>query len=290
MTTLPRRADTADTADEASDGREHDGYHLGPSAAERARLLVQRDVLAPETAWLLDRLAPEVGGQVVDVGCGPLGILPELAARVGPTGRVVGLDRDRVMLSDAGHNLIARGLDEVELVVGDAMATGLPGDTFDLAHVRLLLVNVRHPETVLAELVRIVRPGGTVAVQEVDWICWQCQPPHPAWEALRNVMWRWWDLKGLDPYLGRQLPTMLRDAGLEDVASMAHTGLDVATDPYQGLLVQFARHFHDELVAADLIGAHRLDLLIESVESHLADPRTTVIRALCVQAWGRKPA
>ncbi len=169
------------------------------------------------------------------------------------------------------------------------LATGLPRDTFDLAHVRLLLVNVPDPAAVLAELVALVRPGGTVAVQEVDWISWQCQPPHPAWERLRNLMWRWWDLHGLDPYLGRRLPAMLRDAGLDDVRSMGHTGLDGADDPHQDLLLQFARRFHDDLVAGQLIGEHQLDLLIDAVDRHLADPTTTVVRALTVQAWGRKP-
>ncbi|MET0578313.1 MAG: methyltransferase domain-containing protein [Ilumatobacteraceae bacterium] len=267
-----------------------DEYHLDPDPQERARLLVQGEVLETEARWLLDRVAPGPGDRVVDVACGPLGILPLLAARVGPSGEVVGLDRDATMLADARANLDERGLLDVRLVHADAVATGLPRDEFDVAHLRLLLVNVPFPEDVLAELVAIVRPGGVVAVQEVDWISWQCQPPHPAWERLRNLMWRWWDRRGLDPYLGRRLPALLRAAGLVDVEATSHAGIDVHGHPYQDLLVQFARRFHDEIVAAEMISAFELDKLIAAVEDHLADPATVVIRALTVQAWGRRPA
>ena len=267
-----------------------DEYHLGPGAAERARLLMQCEVLEPETRWLLDRLAPESGSRVIDVACGPLGVLPLLVERVGPTGEVVGLDRDPIMLADARRNLDDRGLHDVALVAADATATGLPRETFDMAHVRLLLVNVRFPEDVLAELVAIVRPGGTVAVQEVDWISWPCQPPHPAWERLRNLMWRWWDGRGLDPYLGRRVPALVRDAGLVGVQAMSHAGIDVCGDPYQDLLLQFVRRFRDEVVAAEMISAFELDKLVDALERHLAEPGTVVIRALTVQAWGRRPS
>lgn len=267
-----------------------DDYHLGPSRGERDRLLMQADVLAPEACWLLDRIAVRPGWRVADVACGPIGILALLAERVGPAGEVVGLDRDSTMLADARENLDRLGLDDVRLVAADATDTGLPPDSFDLAHVRLLLVNVRNPADVVAELATIVRPGGVVAVQEVDWISWQCQPPHPAWERLRNLLWRWWDGRGLDPYLGRQLPALLRDAGLVDVQASAHAGIDVAGHPYQDLLLQFVRRFREELVAGEMIGQHQLDMLVADLERHLADPATVVIRALTVQAWGRRPA
>ena len=55
-----------------------------------------------------------------------------------------------------------------------------------------------------------MRPGGVVAVQEVDWLSWQCEPALPAWTALREVLRALWHSRGLDPDIGRRLPTLLR--------------------------------------------------------------------------------
>ena len=90
----------------------------------------------------------------------------------------------------------------MRVVLGDATDTGLARGAYDLAHIRLLLVNVPDPAAVLREAVAIVRPSGTVAVQEVDWLSWQCEPALPEWTALRDVLMRLWHSRGLDPASG----------------------------------------------------------------------------------------
>ena len=159
-------------------------YMLGDSQSERRRLVAQAALMEDEAGWLLGRLDVPVGGRVVDIGCGPVGILPQLSALVGPTGEVVGVDRHGDMLDHAARTCAE--LPNVRLELGDAVATELPRRSFDLAHIRLVLVNVPDPLAVLREAAAIVRPGGTVAVQEVDWLSWQCEPAHPAWTRLRT--------------------------------------------------------------------------------------------------------
>ena len=65
-------------------------YMLGDSQAERRRLVAQAALMEDEAGWLLQRLDIPAGGRAVDIGCGPVGILPQLSARVGPAGEVVG--------------------------------------------------------------------------------------------------------------------------------------------------------------------------------------------------------
>lgn len=99
------------------------GYALGASEAERARLLAQGDIYRTETEALFNRIGVAQGWRAVDVGCGPLGVLDILADRVGPTGRLTGLDREPRMLEMAELSLAERGLDSVRPVRSEAAAT-----------------------------------------------------------------------------------------------------------------------------------------------------------------------
>jgi ubiquinone/menaquinone biosynthesis C-methylase UbiE len=157
------------------------GYWLGTGPAEIEHLIAQAETYAPEAEELLARLEPLEGASAIDVGCGALGILPQLRSHVGPCGRVVGLDLEQRLLALAVELAAERGV-EIVTVERDAAATGLPTGSFDLVHARTLLINLTNPETILAELVLLARPGGVVALQEPDAEYWVCDPPHPAFE------------------------------------------------------------------------------------------------------------
>src|SRR5262245_5311713 len=141
-------------------------YILGSTDEERERLIAQSAAHEPEAIWLLDQIGVQPGWRAVDIGCGPLGILNLLSARVGPTGTVVGLDNEPRML-EMGRRSVARlGLQNVQLLQGEAASSGLPRASFDLAHTRLVLINVPNPRDVIREMTALVRPGGVVAVQD----------------------------------------------------------------------------------------------------------------------------
>jgi len=177
----------------------------------------------PNRSSTASRVQP--GWQVVDVGCGPLGILDLLADRVGPAGEAVGLERES-RLVEMGQTILAqRGLRNARLVLGDVYS-GLLRASFDLVHTRLLLINLKDPEGALAELTAMVRPGGVVAVQDIDQVPWLCEPPHPAWETLVSAFLMVWRANGLDPLIGRRLPALLRAAGLVDVEVEVHARAD----------------------------------------------------------------
>jgi ubiquinone/menaquinone biosynthesis C-methylase UbiE len=187
--------------------------------SERARLLAQCEICQPQAESLLERLGIGVGQRVLDVGCGPLGVLDLLSARVGSTGEVVGLDNEPRMIEFAERTIAERGLTNVTLVQGDALSAGLPANYFDLAHERLMLINLPTPHDVVTEMIRVVRPGGWIAVENVDMTGWSCEPAHPAWTALFDALIAAWQAAGLDPSIGRRMPALLRDAGLTDISS-----------------------------------------------------------------------
>lgn len=262
-------------------------YMLGASDDERRRLVDQAAMLEDDARSLLGRLDVPIGGDVIDIGCGPVGVLRLLAERVGRHGRVTGFDRQADMLDHAAR--ACAGLGNVRFALGDASDTGLSRGSFDLAHIRLLLVNVPDAAAVVREAAAIVRSGGTVAIQESDWLSWQCEPDIPAWGELRDVLLALWHSHGLDPCIGRRLPAMLRTAGLREVQATALAGIDGASSPHRRQILTFAQRFRERILATEITSATRLDDIIGAVDRHLADPETVVVRAMTVQAWGRVP-
>ena len=257
---------------------------------EGERLLQQSGGLERETRWLLDRVGVQPGWRVVDVGCGPLGILNLLAERVGLHGEVVGLEREASLVAMGEMLFELRELPNLRFALGDAYATGLPRGAFDLAHARLLLINLTEPGRALAEMVALVRPGGIIAVQDIDQLPWLCEPPHPAWDALVSTFLSVWRANGLDPMIGHRLPALLHTAGLVDVEVEVHGRVAPPGAYYRKHLLGLTEAIRSEIVKRELFTEHELAALSGALERHLDDPRTVVTRPLLFQAWGRKPS
>jgi ubiquinone/menaquinone biosynthesis C-methylase UbiE len=177
MTSMAETAITATVQPSATDQ-----YALGCDLAESTRLRRQSEELRPDSAALLDRVSLRPAQCAIDLGCGPSGIIELLAERVSPVGRVVGLDADPAHVTMARELARLRGLGNVDIVAADARRTGLPSGSFDLVHARTLLVTVPEPAEVIAEMVRLARPGGWIAGLEPDAeysLCYPLTPPGP---------------------------------------------------------------------------------------------------------------
>jgi len=146
------------------------GESLGVSRPDPADYMVRAaatDVGRAYKRRLLDSLDVRQGQTALDVGCGPGTDLASLAARVGETGTVIGVDRDPAMLAEAQRR--ASGSSTVELREGDAHALPVETGSVDRAKVDRVLMHVTEPDAVLSQLHRVVRPGGLVALAEPDW-------------------------------------------------------------------------------------------------------------------------
>ncbi len=180
-------------------------------------------------------------------------------------------------------------LHNVTFMQGDAYGPEVPAGSFDLAHARLLLINLKDPERAVAELVALVRPGGLVVVQAIDQVPWLCEPPHPAWDALVSAFLLIWRENGLDPLIGRRLPALLRSAGLVDVEVEVHGRADPPGVYHRKHLLALIGAVKGEMVHRGLFTETELAALTRDVESHLDAPQPLVTRPLLFQAWGRKP-
>src|SRR5215472_8056341 len=250
-----------------------DRYLLGDSTAEVEHLAHQAEVYADEAAQLLDRVGLAEGSSAIDVGCGVLGILRLLCARVGPSGRVVGLDQGARIL-DAARQAAAQHELPVELIQGDATCLDLPSDSFDFVHERTVLANVHKPAAVIDEMIRIARPGGMIAVQEPDSSGWICDPPHPAWDSLQAELLAAYRRNGKNFNFGRRIARALRDAGLADVQVRVTARATKAGEYYQTFLLTLTGLMRDQIITGGRLTAAEFDAQAASLRTHLEQPGT----------------
>lgn len=127
----------------------------------------------------IDILAPGPADRVLDVCCGTAMLSLEVARRLGPQGKVTGIDFSPEMLAVGEKNLRSHPAGQrVELLQGDALDLPFPDNSFDSAVSGFALRNLTDVVAALAEMRRVVRPGGRVVVLEL------AKPPSPIFRRI----------------------------------------------------------------------------------------------------------
>jgi ubiquinone/menaquinone biosynthesis C-methylase UbiE len=191
-------------------------YLHGTEPIEQHRLGLMNELL---NANSLREMNLAAGDRVLDVGCGLGQLSREMARQVGPTGRVVGIERSAEQLESARE--LARQANEDRLVeFREGPADPLPlGDdewgTFDVAHARFLLEHVPDPVAIVRQMVRAVRPGGRIVLQDDPHDTLRLWPEPAAFGKLWASYMRTYDRVGNDPLVGHRLVAILVQAGAQ---------------------------------------------------------------------------
>jgi ubiquinone/menaquinone biosynthesis C-methylase UbiE len=154
---------------------------------------------------------------------------------------------------------------------------------------RTVLVNVPDPEAVLAEMTRLVRAGGWVASLEPDVAVHLYHRANPAWDRLDEIFITAVQAVGADPFIGRRLPELFREAGLSDIGVRAHAELYPTGHTRRTIRLDLVRSMRPKIIALGIASEQELDDLDRAAREHLDDPHTLVLPHLFVLAWGRKP-
>jgi SAM-dependent methyltransferase len=166
-------------------------------------------------AYLLPSL--RAGLSLLDVGCGPGTITVDLAARVAP-GRVVGIDVSEEPLAEA-RGLAERSGVPVTFEVGDVYRLAAADDAFDVVHAHQVLQHLTDPVAALREMARVCRPGGVIAVRDVDYAATAWFPTDPGLDRWLDLYQRVARRNGAEPDAGRRLLAWAHAAGLRDVVA-----------------------------------------------------------------------
>jgi SAM-dependent methyltransferase len=208
-------------------------------AGERARELAFRNLetrgKSPDEmaarAEYLDLLGLQPGQRVLDVGCGSGVVTRDMARRVSPSGRAVGIDPSVEFLTIARDLARQDGLDGVaEFREGSALALPFGDGEFDVALAATVLVHVPGGDGAVPEMARVVRPGGRVGIFEFDGD--SLLVSHPDRTLTRRIVAALSDHAAVDGWLVRRLPGLLTQAGLTHVAARAFLPLEREPDGF----------------------------------------------------------
>jgi ubiquinone/menaquinone biosynthesis C-methylase UbiE len=181
---------------------------------EEARRLVAQAQAHPVLPHLVATGLSE-GQHALDAGCGPGVITSVMAHRVGPSGRVVGLDLSPERLAEA--RAWCAPLSQCDFVQADIRTSGLPDASFDYVWSQFVLEYLPRPEVAVAELLRVTRPGGRVVVSEIDGVGLFNWPMSPVVQEGIPQFLKALASTGFDIHVGRKLYHLFRHAGLTDV-------------------------------------------------------------------------
>jgi ubiquinone/menaquinone biosynthesis C-methylase UbiE len=163
-------------------------YVLGHSQREIRRLMTQAAILRPVTERLLRNVKIGPGMRVLDLGCGAGDVSMLVAESVGPTGLVVGIDRNQEVLALAGERARAAGLRQVSFEQASVEEFS-SHEPFDLVIGRYILIHQSDPVGFLRAAARLVSPGGCIAFHEIRLLQgFDSLPPVPLWQVTGNFI------------------------------------------------------------------------------------------------------
>lgn len=183
---------------------------------EQLALETERSYLMPEIAnqraRTLAALQLQAGEKVLDVGCG-MGLLTrEMALAVGAKGQVVGIDNSEPMITLAQHRCAA--FPQITLRAQSVESLPDPDNSYDVVTCTQLLLYLPDVAATLAEMQRVLKPGGRIAVIETDWrgVVFDTMD-----DALTRRLFDAWEASVPSPHLPGQLRGLLQRAGFNAV-------------------------------------------------------------------------
>ena len=265
-------------------------YSLGHTPAEYERLRAQARMWDSATGRLLDQVGLEPGASCLDAGCGPGETMRAMAERVGPAGRVLGVDADAAlggmtlqMLRGAGYRQCA--FHAQDLAAGEP----IPGAPFDLVYARLLLFHLPQRVDVLSRLWEAVAPGGHLLVQDFDLRGVTSLPELDSMADGLRLVTGAFGAASADVSAGARLPQLFTEAGV---------GIPDGTDVAGHLVPLAAASAQLEQVVRSVLPtalAHRItteddaEALLAAMDRDVCRfPDLPTLMPLLISAWKRK--
>jgi len=261
-------------------------YVLATGEDAVGRLNVLHGIYSPMGRQALLEAGLIEGMRVADFGCGTGTMTRMLASMVGPSGSVTGVDVHAPQLDQAAELCAMEDLTNTNFHNADACNTGLPGNFFDLAYCRFLLLHLPNPEACVREMWRVLKPGGIVVIEDGDLASAGSVPP-TALDAFADLFGRMGPIRGVDYSISNRLGHLVANAGFSSMGLKVHQPAERAGA--SGLLLKWSvEEAGPAFIQAGLITEAQLKRTLSQMANAVVDPNVLAFAPRMSLVWGRK--
>lgn len=261
-------------------------YVIHGGVAGRDRMQVVARACWPNTLPLLQRAGLKEGMNCLDLGCGAGEVTFELARLVGPKGHVLGMDMDTVKLNLARARAKSEGVKNIEFRQADVSEWN-DESVYDFIYIRFLLTHLPNRDHIVPKILRALRPGGCLALEDIYFKGYISYPPNSAQDRYVALYQEVVRRRGGDANIGPQLFSMFMNAGLKDaqlsIVYPEHkegSGKDISFLTMIGI--------SQAVLEEKLADESELRDVIAELERYARDPLTTACGPSVFQISGRR--
>lgn len=178
-----------------------------------------------------EQLALPESAQVLEIGCGTGAMTRFLAQRDNFSGKAFGVDQSAAFIDAANRFSQQENIsDRIDFMVGDVHQLDFPDASFDAVIAHTLVSHVTEPDTVIREMARVVRPGGTIVIFDGDYASLTFAYPDHKFgnkmdQALANATFN-------NTHIMRDLPLLLPTLGLEIYKAWGDAIVEIGNGSY----------------------------------------------------------
>jgi SAM-dependent methyltransferase len=261
-------------------------YALGVGEAGERRLRAIQSVMGPATRRLLENAGLQRRMRVADLGCGIGTVTRLIAEMVGPDGHAVGVDLSTAQLDIARNAAASAQLVNCQFVEASAIETGLPEASFDVVYCRLLLIHLPDPLRGLAEMRRLLKPGGLLVCEDTEVASTFTEPPS-AIDRSGQLMTLLGDRNGTDWNLGRRLYQLVLASGFTGANVNVHQAA-VTHGDHKRIMEWTVAETSPALIQAGIIAADELERVLVEMQNAAAVENLVCFMPRFFQVWARK--
>lgn len=262
-------------------------YVIEGGVQGKARLSVLGQAMNTYSLQALHKTGLRAGHTCLDAGCGGGTMTYDMAAIVGEAGHVTGIDYDNAIIELNKAEATALQVSNVSFKQEDIYNLDAV-DTYDIIYARFLLSHLDNTTLALNNLVRALKPGGSLLIEDLQFSAHFCYPANLAFDTYLQWYAQAVRKNGGNPELGIALHTHLQAAGLQDVQVQVAQPAGISGAAKQMSLLTLDK-IKQSLLANGIATEAEFDRVRQEMAVFTADNNSIISMPRTFQVWGRKP-